>query len=361
MTTRKHGDDLRGLGKLAVDATKNVTDVVQAMHGAIGGPFARLFSAPVYASIRAITSLVGGSVDFALGHLGPLLGEGAPAKERELLRAALNGVIGDYLAETNNPLAIEMRVHRVDETAPKPRIVVFVHGSSMNRQAWEAARELDATPLHVDYNSGLHISTNGRALSAELDALVRSWPVAVESIALVGHSMGGLVARSACHYARVANQGWLRHLRALVFLGTPHHGAPLERGGNWLETLLGVTPYSAPLAKLARLRSAGVTDLRFGYLIDEHWQGRDRFALGRDARTPVPLPDGVACCTVAAEDDGLVPVASALGEHADPSLRLDFAPDRRVVVKSCGHIGMLRSPEVWDHVGRWLHAALTRR
>ncbi len=352
--TRKHVDDLRGLGKLAVEATKGVTDVVQAMHGAIGGAPARLFSAPVYATIRGITSLVGGTLDLALAQLDQLLGQGIPGPEREAVLAALNGVLGDYLAETKNPLAIEMRLHRVAAAAAQRKILVFVHGSSMNRHAWQAARDLGYSLVHLDYNSGLHVSTNGRAFDAMLEQLVAEWPVPLEAIAIVAHSMGGLVTRSACHYAEEAKRGWRDKLRAIVFLGTPHHGAPLERSGNWIETLLGVTRYSAPLARLAKLRSAGVTDLRFGNLIDEHWRGRNRFELGSDARTPVPLPEGVDCYTIAAENDGLVPLASAMGEHVNPALALAFPSTHRFIAKETGHVAMLRQSDVWDQIERWL-------
>ena len=97
-----------------------------------------------------------------------------------------------------------------------------------------------------------------------------------------------------------------------------------------------MTRYSAPFARLGKIRSAGVTDLRFGNVIDEHWQGRNRFELGTDARTPVPLPTGVDCYTIAAEHDGLVPLASAMGEHPNPALRLDFPPSRRF-----DHVGVV--------------------
>lgn len=349
-----HVDDLRGFGKLAVDATKGVTDLVQAMHDAVGGAPARLFSTPVYASIRGITSLVGCSLDGALAQLAPLLGEGTPTPEREAVLAVLNGVLGDYLAETRNPLAIEMRLRCAEGPPPKSRIVVFVHGSSMSRHAWQAARDLGYTPVQLDYNSGLHVSTNGRAFDALLETLVAEWPVPVDAIAIVAHSMGGLLARSACHYACEAQHPWLDKLRAIIFLATPHHGAPLERAGNWLETILGVTRYSAPFARLGKIRSAGVTDLRFGDVIDEHWQGRDRFALRTDARTPVPLPGGVDCYTIAAENDRLVPLASAMGAHPSPALTLDFPPSRRFVAKGVGHIQMLRESEVWEQIERWL-------
>ena len=153
------------------------------------------------------------------------------------------------------------------------------------------ARDLGYTPLYLLYNSGLHISTNGHAFAAILEQLVASWPVAVDELVLLGHSMGGLVARSACLVAGEHGHTWQNRLQALITLGTPHHGAPLERGGNWIDLLLDLSPYTAPLGALGRIRSAGVTDLRYGNVLDEHWQGRDRFAHGPDVRVPTALPD----------------------------------------------------------------------
>jgi len=191
VTAVKHIDDLRGVGKLAVEATKAVTDLVEAMQGAIGGPPARLFSAPVYATIRGITSVVGGILDSALAQLAPFLGEGTASPERGAVLAALNGVLGDYLAETRNPLAIEMRLARPEGAPAKSKIAVFVHGSAMSRRVWQARRDLGYTPVYLDYNSGLHVSTNGRAFDALLETLVAEWPVPVDEIAIVAHSMAG--------------------------------------------------------------------------------------------------------------------------------------------------------------------------
>jgi hypothetical protein len=179
--------------------------------------------------------------------------------------------------------------------------------------------------------------------------------------------MGGLLARSAVHYGMQAQHRWTSRLTDMVFLGTPHHGAPLERAGNWVDIVLGATPYAAPFARLGKVRSAGITDLRHGYLLDEDWVGRDRFARRSDRQQPVPLPTGVRCCTVAASigqrdgdlkdrllGDGLVPLDSALGRHPDPSRCLDFAQERQWVGYGINHLDLLGHPQVYAQLLRWL-------
>jgi len=217
--------------------------------------------------------------------------------------------------------------------------------------------------VYAHYNTGLHVSSNGRLLAGKLDALVRAWPLPVEEIALLGHSMGGLVARSACHAAELEQLPWRQQLKRLASLGSPHHGAALERGGSWIHALLGVSAYSAPFTRLARVRSAGVTDLRYGNVLDAHWAGRDRFALGSDQRQPLALPDGVACYAVAgttAKDaapslpgDGLVSVDSALGRHARPELALAFPPAHTAIALGTGHLDLLDSAQVYDALRAW--------
>jgi pimeloyl-ACP methyl ester carboxylesterase len=183
---------------------------------------------------------------------------------------------------------------------------------------------------------------------------VRIWPVPLCEITLIGHSMGGLVARSACHYAALARHKWLRRLDKIVFLGTPHQGAPLERGGNWVDSLLSVSPYSAPLARIGKIRSSGITDLRFGNLVDEDWNQGNRFARTGDRRVAVPLPQGVSCFAIAATTskkagdvsgrllgDGLVPLASALGRHANPSITLPFDDSCQWVAYGSNHLDLL--------------------
>jgi len=196
---------------------------------------------------------------------------------------------------------------------------------------------------------------------------VANWPVPVQRLVLLGHSMGGLVSRSAMHHAAQAGQPWAQQVTDMVFLGSPHHGAPLERAGNWVDIVLGATPYATPFARLGKVRSAGITDLRHGNLLDEDWLGRDRFARTADRRQPVPLPAGVRCFTAAATTggktgdvkdrllgDGLVPLDSALGRHAEAARTLVFAKTRQKTFHGVNHLALLNDPAVYQQLRRWL-------
>ena len=210
------------------------------------------------------------------------------------------------------------------------------------------------------------VSTNGKALAEKIEALLRAWPVPIETFAILAHSMGGLVARSAVHYGELANHEWPRHLRQIVFLGTPHQGAPLERAGNWIDQILDKSPYTTAFADLGRIRSAGITDLRFGSLLDEDWQGRDRFA--RPELHHVALPHGVACYAVAAAiakhpggsakrllGDGLVPLDSALGRVQGPN-SLAIPKARQWVGFDMNHLDLLDHKDAYAQLKRWLCA-----
>ncbi|QNM98634.1 esterase/lipase family protein [Chitinimonas koreensis] len=390
--------DLRGAVRLGTDAVTGVVDLVEALHHTIVRLPGRAGAMPgrtggltglVYRSVRGVTRLVGGGVDAVLGRLAPLPGDDGNSAAREAVLAAINGVLGDHLAASGNPLAIPMQLRSEGRALPLQaaalaaalpdaggRLLVLLHGLCMNDLQWrrqghdhgaELARELGWTPVYLHYNSGLHISANGRACAEQLEALLAAWPVPIERFAIVGHSMGGLVARSACHHAELAGLAWRWQLQQMVFLGSPHHGAPLERGGNWIDILLGASAYSAPFSRLGKIRSAGITDLRHGNLQDEDWAGRDRFARMGDRRLPLPLPDGVACYAIAASTarrpgslgerligDGLVPLASALGRHDDPRFDLAFPAARQWVGYGLNHLDLLSDREVYECLRRWL-------
>jgi pimeloyl-ACP methyl ester carboxylesterase len=394
---RNHVSDLRGIGRLALDATRGVIDLVEAMHltvarvpAILGVPITGRTSGVtglVYRSVRGVAALVGEGIDVALGELARIVGEARSPREAEAVVAALNGVLGDYLLATGNPLAIRMRLRRggrpleVERDALRlalPRaskkLLLLVHGSSMNDLQWNrqghdhgAALERDHgyVAVYLHYNSGLHVSSNGRALATLLETALAQWPVPLDEIAIIGHSMGGLVARSACHAGASLGHRWPALLRKLVFLGTPHHGARLEQGGNWVDFALGLSPYSAPFSRLGRIRSAGITDLRYGSVLEEDWAQRDRFQLRRDPRRPVPLPMGVDCFAIAAirgksvattrrfTGDGLVPLDSALGRHPDPHLTLHFREERQWVGAGMNHMDLLSRPEVYQVLSRW--------
>jgi len=147
--------------------------------------------------------------------------------------AVVNGFFGDRLADQGSPLAIPMTLRsRTDpltldrdslaEAFPQAtsRICLFVHGLMSNESIWEfpgdphttygslLARDHGVTPIYLRYNTGRHISVNGRELAGLLHRLVSAWPVPVHDISLIGHSMGGLVIRSSCHYASATRPWW---------------------------------------------------------------------------------------------------------------------------------------------------------
>jgi len=381
---RSTANDLRGASKLMIDAVTGVTGIVEEMHrniarvspifGSVPPGGARGISGMVYRSVRGVTELVGGGLDLALSQLGPLMGANTMA-QRETLLAALNGVLGDYMVVTANPLTITMQFRQAGEPlmlerdalrAAMPdangRLLVLVHGLCMNDLQWlredhdhgaALAKDLGFTPVYLNYNTGLPITANGAEFAARLEELVKAWPVPVKEITIIGHSMGGLVARSACEAGGHERHAWRRKLRNVVFLGSPLLGAPLERAGGWLDMLLGVSPYTAPFARLGNIRSAGVKDLRHGTVST----GEPHKTLARGVRwfalaaSNQPAPDGPR---QRLKSDGLVPVESALGHHKDAARRLSIAKSRQAVVFGIDHFDLLSSPAVYEKLHGWL-------
>jgi hypothetical protein len=389
-TLRRHAADLLGAARLAADGTAAVAGLVEHAHRDVRhGPAPAAGPAP--ARVRGVAGLAYGAVRGTAGLVGRALAAAQPAPApdpgdgpagREAALAALNGVLGDHLADTGNPLAVPTRLlagGRDALAAPLPpngRVLVLVHGLCLGPRQWRRgghdhgaalARDLGLAPLYLQYNTGRHVSTSGRAFADVLEAVLARWPVPVEELTVVAHSMGGLVTRSACHDAAARGHAWPRLLRRVVFLGTPHHGAPLERGGHGASRWLEGVPYAAAYARLGRLRSAGVTDLRHGNLLDADWTGADRFAGGGDPRTPVPLPAGVEWHAFAAEaggalgaavGDGLVPVASAFGDHPDPRRALGIPAERRWLGRGVHHFGLLDHPAAYAALRARLAAAV---
>ena len=388
--------DLRGVGSLTIDAITGITDIVESLHHTITS-FSGILGVPdqyrtkgitgmVYRNIRTVTELVGDGIDALLDRLSSMLGEKDSSPGREAVLSALNGVLGDHLVARNNPLAIPMQFRRngkplneqaLSETIQQSngRLAIMVHGSCMNDLQWNKlghdhgtalARDLGFVPVYVHYNTGLHISENGREFSDLLETFTNQLPRQIE-LMIIAHSMGGLVSRSAYHYGKLSDHTWLNRLRKLVFLGTPHHGSLLEKGGNWIDIILKISPYSAPFSRLGNIRSSGITDMRYGNVVDDDWKGHDRFEHSGDQRIPVPLPEGVQCYSIAATPgkesntfgdnligDGLVTLSSALGRHKNSELNLLFPETHQWVGRNMKHMDLLNHPEVYETIKKWL-------
>ncbi len=380
--------DLRGASRLAITAVAGITDLVEDMHRTIAGlaPVVGSFPAGraggltgfVYGAVRSITRGVGSGIDLTLaGAMSLQRKPQAPSASREALRAVLNGVLGDHLADTGNPLATAMQLRhqgrRLDLGAPElavpgERVLVLLHGLCMNDQQWlrnghehgdALARALGYTPLHLRYNSGRRIEDNGRDFAALMQSLADNWPRPLSELVLLGHSMGGLVARSACRHGAIAQMSWLNSLESLICLGSPHHGAALERAGHQFERMLAASPYTSPFTRVGGLRSAGIIDLRHGIA-----------GAGDDLAERLHMPAHVRCFTVAASrddtpqvpggrlrGDGLVSVRSALGEHRDEALWVPIPDAHKHIVHCCNHFDLLGRSDVSARLESWLRQA----
>ncbi len=238
------------------------------------------------------------------------------SKTTTLGESILNGIIGDYLHHTSNGLSIDMQFFRNGQPLHlgkeklkqydsnlSPKICILIHGLLNNETTWNFAdlddvnygtllqNDFNYTPFYLRYNTGMHISENGKLLSQLMETLINEYPIEVEEILIIAHSMGGLVARSACHYAPVQGEAWINKISKLIFIGTPHLGAPLEKFGNVVTYLLKKIPvsYTRVSGDIINLRSSGIKDLRFGYLTDDDWKSHHPDQLLKNNKSTVPL------------------------------------------------------------------------
>src|SRR5919197_318268 len=396
------GAEVKAVGEVAGQALAGTGALVRDVHGAIarrafeavgaGGAPARTIhdgvAKAVYAGVRAALQATPRGVAAALAtKTASEASSLAALPGGALALALLNGYAGDALVARGSELALDMTLrHRgrdVDLAAmaggshglarPSSRIALFVHGLGETDASWRLRataerpwygarlqRELGYTPLELRYNSGRHISDNGRALARLLEELHAAGPPPIDEIAIVGHSMGGLVARSACHYGNAGGHRWTTAVRHVICLGAPHLGAPLEKGLNAMSWALARVPETEPFARAINRRSAGIKDLRFGACVEEDWCDCDPDELLTDRCTDVPLLPGARFCfvsaTVAREPLGtivgdlLVRVPSASG--AGRRRRIAFSDGRRVGAMT--HFDLLTHPAVYEQIHAWL-------
>lgn len=400
-------EDWRGLGDLVTLAAERLTAPVEGMHRAMAGRWFGLAgerAAPVGRAYDEFTGRVYGSVRVVGLAVGAALALGAAAVEdrkglRPLwrssrgsgIRAIANALWGDELERRRSDLNIKLGLRDADGRpigpnpvalamafpAPTSRLVVLLPGLGETERCWQRPTEdgeratglgdllaADSlTPLLVRYNTGRHVSDNGATLANLLEEIFDSWPVEVEEVALVGHSMGGLVARSAMLAGQDAGHRWASTARHLVALGSPHFGAPLEKGASLLAWGLRLAPESRPLADFMDHRSAGIKDLRFGAIRMADWNEMDPDALLSNMVGDVPSPEGVEQHFVAGVvttdpthpvgvlvGDLIVRAASATGRGY--RRRIEAADVR--VVGGCRHFDLLHDPVVHAQVRDWL-------
>lgn len=368
------------IARRAFRATRLIgSRVPESIHDAV--------TASVYGAVSGALRLSGGAARTLADH-----GIGAPIENTRAgrqVRAAINGLIGDELRLGGDPQAITMavRVGGIDVPVTpwhlrkaypdaSDHIVVFVHGLCESDEGWglggrarptyaqRIAGETDATPLMIRYNTGLHVSENGRHLDLLLDDLVEAWPVPVRRLTLVGHSMGGLVVRAATNRATVDGHGWAHVVGDVVCLGTPHAGAALEKAAHLGSRVLRFFPQSRPFGTLLDTRSAGIVDLRHGYITADEWEGQDlttRWGLDRIAAAPLPHAEyHFVAATIGATQhhpfsavlgDLLVHFSSASGigrrgpvvAHA----QMEYLP-------SAHHAALLNHPQIGDWLIGWI-------
>jgi pimeloyl-ACP methyl ester carboxylesterase len=358
---------------------------------------------------RGVYAVVGGGVRVASYAAGQVVGAVATrrAQTRDYLPladgrrgnavvGALNGAWGDTFAKWHNPLALAMTV-RVDgrDVAPTRAeleaafpaatgdVVVFVHGlCETDRSWWLSAEEhygdatsthgsrlaatTGATSVYLRYNTGRHISDNGERLADLMSELVVNWPVEVERLTLIGHSMGGLVIRAGCCHGELSEQPWVSRVRRIVYLGSPHLGAPLEVAATAAGIALRTLPETAPLATALASRSVGIKDLRYGDVRPTDWadildpdawraepadcapllETAEHFYIGA---TLTSRPDHVVARMIG---DALVTFPSASG--SGPRRRLALDVDRGRHLGGLHHFDLLNHPRVWALLRQWL-------
>jgi pimeloyl-ACP methyl ester carboxylesterase len=343
-------------------------------------------AAPVESIHRGIAGAIYGGLGLALRKssagldklaatgVGPKLEDDARGR---FVSSAVNGLIGDELLRDRPQLAIPMAVRVASRDVPPApaelaaafpaatgRLVVFLHGLCENESYWnlhrertgttygEALVELGWTPVYLRANTGLPIRENGVALAALLRDVVASWPVEVERIALVGHSMGGLIMRAALNVLALSSvvdgaDSWTDRVTDVVTLGSPHRGAPIAWGIGHGSRLLGLLPETSAFGRILDKRSEGVRDLVDGYVDELPPLKEARYRLvaatvTESARHPVGSIVG----------DYLVRPRSAVGRDRRGA---ELFPDAESLhVGRTDHFGILNHPDVLAALKRWL-------
>jgi pimeloyl-ACP methyl ester carboxylesterase len=417
-TTAGIRSDLDGAATIAGRGLAASTGLVRDIHSAIAdrvfgltGPSATPVRVMHQGISRGVYAAVGGGLratSYAAGRVaGVVASRRGPAAEYvgltdrvrgNVVVGAINGAWGDRLDRWGNPLALQMTIRSEGRDVPvdarslavafpeaSDDVVVFLHGLCETELNWwlgarghygnprsshgyRLTQQIGATPVYLRYNTGRHISDNGDDLVELLDRLVASWPSDVRRLTLVGHSLGGLVIRSACARGQLAGSDWVAKVRRIVYLGAPHLGAPLEVAVARASTTLSRLPETRPLATALGTRSVGIKDLRYGDILAEDWSSiEDLDAWRCEPAGCAPLLPSAEHYYIGATvtrdqnhfvarliGDALVTFPSASG--AGRNRRLELEVDRGRHLGGLHHFDLLNHPRVWDLLEQWLVA-----
>lgn len=296
----------------------------------------------------------------------------SPAWQRHA-SAILSGFLGDWLEARNNPLALPMTVFHgsaaVDPCAPHieapgSTLCLSIHGLMELESVWGLPGQPGAhygslladagqgiTPLMLRYNTGRPIYRNGEDLAELLERLVAHWPVPVERIILIGHSMGGLLIRSACHHGQRQCHRWIEPLSDCVYIGSPHDGSWLARGAKATAELMNQAPrdYLRVVGEVIDLRSEGIRNLSRGEVVSDGdgepplLPGARHYVvcglLARSRQHPVNALFG----------DALVHESSARGHE-----RRGWALSGVATFPGIDHIRLAHHPDVAGQLREWL-------
>lgn len=290
----------------------------------------------------------------------------------------LNGIAGDYLArrglpwsiamtfvQDGRPLALNARSIVTAQPQLTGKLVVLVHGWCCSEDIFNFAsgatyatllqRDAGYVPFAVRYNTGMPIAESGRDFARLLRALVAAYPLALDEIVLIGHSMGGLVIRAACHAGAPEDAAWTAKVRHAFYLGTPHDDTQLERFALGATRALRTMPN--PVARLV------------GNLFDARGEGsRDGRHIGEAPTDAGAVPIALAALPWLASarhwqlvgtitDDPRHPVAQAFGDGlvrmpqsatSGPGRNDAPAQPRTIVLPGVHHLQLARDAAVYD-------------
>jgi pimeloyl-ACP methyl ester carboxylesterase len=352
----------------------------------------RMVTEQVYRLVIGTSHFAGWLLENALQHIPLPHGEQPATRGQRLMVSSINGAFGDWLRDQNRvwaqtmqfcrdgaPLTLDVASLQTQLTHPRPHVVVFMHGLCLNDLHWQPPgqpgfggrweHDGKITAFYGRYNTGLHIHENGRQLALMLERLLQSYPIPIERLTLVGHSMGGLVSRSACSYAQELQLSWLSVLQDVACLGSPHQGAALERIGQWVTLSLDKTRITASLSRAGKQRSAGIKDLRYACLRHEDWQDSHPDAERPLRITSLPLLPSVRYCLLASNwktatgetlGDGLVQVSSAMAQHLGGH-PLETPQVTRTLLQGLHHMELPRHEAIFHELNGWLFSDLQEK